>query len=51
MPDSKKKRKKLPKDVRELDTKTVAEKVFGKRGAKLLRNVAHEKDLEDRDKG
>ena len=44
----KKKRAKLPKDVRELDTETVARKVFGKQGAKELRKVAHENDLEKR---
>ena len=49
MTDSKKKRRKLPKDVRELDTDTMAHKVFGKRGADELRKVAHEKDLEKQD--
>lgn len=43
-----KKHKKLPKDVRNLDTETVAEKLFGKRGAKELRKVAHDKDLPKR---
>ena len=42
---SPKKRRKLPKDVRELDTDTMAHKVFGKRGADELRKAAHEKDL------
>jgi hypothetical protein len=48
MPESKKKRAKLPKDVRELDTDTMAHKVFGKRGADELRKAAHEKDLPKR---
>ena len=43
-----KKRRKLPKDVRELDTDTMAHKVFGKRGAEALRKVAREKDLENK---
>ena len=51
MTDSKKKRRKLPKDVRELDTDTMAHKVFGKRGVDELRKAAHEKDLEKQEGG
>ncbi len=40
-----KKKRKLPKDVRELDTETVAEKLFGKRAAKQLRNIVQDNDL------
>jgi hypothetical protein len=45
---SPKKRRKLPKDVRELDTDTMTHKVFGKQGAEVLRKAAHEKDLPKR---
>ena len=45
---SPKRKRKLPKDVRELDTDTMAHKVFGKRGTGELRKVAHEKDLPKR---
>jgi len=45
---SPKKRKKLPKDVRNLDTDTVVARVFGKRTSLELRKIAHEKDLPKR---
>jgi hypothetical protein len=44
----KKKREKLPKDVRDMDTDTLTRKVFGKQGAKELRKAAHEKDLAEK---
>ena len=51
MTQTPKRKKKFPKDVRELDNETVADKLFGKRAAKQLRKVATDKDLQKQKKG